>query len=44
VPGSTTDLAWTDFVSNPDLRGKRSATNCLSHDTTPLTYNINGKQ
>ena len=32
VPVSTTDLAWTDFTSNP-------AGDCLCPDTTSLTVN-----
>lgn len=33
LPLSTTNLTWTDMVSNPDLRRDRSATSRLSHGT-----------
>jgi hypothetical protein len=34
---STTNLTWTDPGSNPRLRGKRPATNSLSHGTAHCT-------
>jgi hypothetical protein len=35
---STTNPTWTDPGSNPGLRGKRPATNLLSHGTAFVMY------
>jgi hypothetical protein len=37
---STTNPTWTDPGSNPGLRGKRPATNRLSHGTASPQYII----
>ena len=35
---STTNPTWTDPALNPGLRGKRPATNRLSHGTAPAVH------